>query len=111
MGGDHGRCRLRHVSASQKVRLQILRRDADAGLYEGDLLPHHHRVVHVPKLHADQIEDADLRPGQQALDVQPDEAEEQDQHEQEDEKRDPRDDEEPDVAGGEIFLRLGEEGG
>ena len=34
------------------------------------------RVIDVAQLHADQVEDADLGPGQQALNPQPQEAEE-----------------------------------
>src|SRR5262249_12696369 len=69
-GDDGGRC-LGHVAARQVVRLEVLGRHADARLYHGNLLADDHGVIDVAELHADQVEDADLRPGQQALDPEP----------------------------------------
>ena len=89
MGGNDGGGRLRHVAPRQVVRFQITRLHAHAGLHQRDLLPHDHRVIDVPQLHADQVEDADLRPGRQTLDVEPLEAEELNEHEQEDEQGEP----------------------
>src|SRR5262249_53266269 len=86
-----------------EVALQVLRRNPHPGLHQGDLLADDHRVIDVPQLHADQVEDADLRSGQQALDIEPHEAEEQNEHEQENEQGDPRHDKDPDVLGADVF--------
>ena len=54
-----------HVAARQEVRLHLLRRNLDAGLHQGDLLPDDHAVIDLAQLHADHVEDADPRPGQE----------------------------------------------
>ena len=81
VGRDDRRRGFRHVAASQKVRFQFLGPDQHAGLNQGDLLADDHGVIDVSQLHADQIDDADLRSGQQTLDPEPDEAEEDNHHE------------------------------
>ena len=76
VGGDDRRRRLGHVAARQVVGFHLPGGDLDAGLHQGDLLPHDHGVIDVAQLHADEVQDADLGPGQQALHPQAQEAEE-----------------------------------
>src|SRR5262245_37540278 len=95
VGRDDGSGRLGHVAAGQVMRLQVLRGDLDAGLYERDLLPHYHAVIDIAELHTHEIENSDARSGQQALNPEPDEAEEDDHHDEADQRDHGHDDQKP----------------
>ena len=82
--GNDGGGGLRHVAARQEVRFEVRRRHLHARLHERDLLANDQAVIDVPQLHADQATDADVRPGEQALNPEANEAHEDKRKDDED---------------------------
>src|SRR5262249_306865 len=84
--GDNPRDRFLQLGAGQDRLFGVRRRNLDAGLPQGDLLPHDHGVIDVQQLHADHVEDANLGTRQEALNPQLHEAEEDQQKDDEQEQ-------------------------
>ena len=84
------------------MRLQLVIADFDAGLHQGDFLPHQHAVIDLAKFHRHQVEKPDPGTGQESLQPKVDKAEENQQHQSKEEDADQGEQEQDVLAGQEL---------